>query len=200
MRARFVATAVTLALMALHAPVGAIVRPDLLVGFGGSFAVTGAPSGGGLSSSLSALWPVGERAGFGVRLFADDSGTREGRLVDPNNGADLGSVGLSHRWVYGASWRGDLKLFERGRWDAGLLGDWGYWRIEDDVRGRFTGASSAAGFVLGGKLARQIGTTNSAGLALRYHRMFTNRESAPNLVGRYATVAFEWCWLGADRR
>lgn len=200
MRALFVVVTVTLALAGLHAPARAISRPDLLVGFGGSFAVTGAPAGGGLSSSLSAMWPVGERAGFGVRIFADDSGTREGRLIDPNDGSDRGSVALSHRWVYGASWRGDAKLFERGRWSSGLTGDWGYWRVEDDVRGKLTSASSAVGFVLGGKLARQVGTTSSAGLALRYHRIFTNRDSAPNLVGRYATVALEWCWLGGDRR
>lgn len=200
MRAPFLAATVLLALASLHAPAGAISRPDFLFGFGGSFATNGAPQGGGISSSLSASWPVGERGGVGLRVFADDSGTREGRLADPNDGTDLGSVALSHRWVYGASWRGDLELFERGRWSSGLVGDWGYWRIEDDVRGQLTGASSAVGLVLGGKLARQVGTTNTAGFVLRYHRLFTDRDAASSLVDRYATVAFEWCWLGADRR
>jgi len=190
----------TLALTALHAPAHAIPRPDVIAGLGGSFATTGTPDGGGLSSSLSVLWSVGERAGFGVRVFADDTGTQDGRLADPNDGTDLGSVALSHRWTYGASWRGDVTLYERESWSSGLTGDWGYWRIEDDVRGRITGASSAVGLALGGKLTRQVGAGNTAGLVLRYHRLFTDRDAAPSLVDRYATVAFEWCWLGTDRR
>lgn len=189
-----------LALTALHAPARAIPRPDLIAGLGGSFATNGTPDGGGLSSSLSVTWPVGERGGFGIRVFADDSGTREGRLFDPNDGTDLGTVALAHRWAYGASWRGDFTLTEGERWSTGLTGDWGYWRIEDDVRGKLANATSAVGLALGGKLTRQVGTGNTAGLLLRYHQLFTDRDAAPSLVDRYATIAFEWCWLGTDRR
>lgn len=198
MRALLVAAA--LSLTAIHTPARALTRPDLTVGFGGSFATTGTPDGGGLASSLGVSWAVGERAGFGLRVFADDAGTLEGRLSDPNDGTDLGSTAVSHRWSYGAAWRGDVKLHERSRWSSGVTGDWGYWRIEDDVRGRLTRASSALGLSLGGKLTRQVGPGNTAGVALRYHRLFTDRDVAPSLVDRYATVTFEWCWLGADRR
>ena len=200
MRRPLVVLVATLALTALHAPARAIPRPDLVAGMGGSFATTGTPDGGGLSSSLSVLWPVGEWAGFGLRVFADDTGTLEGRLADPNDGTDLGSVAVSHRWAYGASWRGDVTLYDRERWDSGLTGDFGYWRIEDDVRGRLMRASSAVGFALGGKITRLVGTGNTAGLVLRYQRLFTDRDAAPSLVDRYATAAFEWCWLAKDRR
>lgn len=200
MRTRIASSLLVLALAALPSAAGAVTRPDILASFGGSFATTGSPDGGGAATSLSLLWAVGERASFGVRAFADDSGTREGRLYDPNDGTDLGSAAFAHRWSYGASWRGDVALYERDRWSSGVTADWGYWRIEDDVRGRTSGAASAVGFALGGKLTRAVGATNSMGLVVRYHRLFSNRDATPDLLDRYATAAFEWGWLASDRR
>ena len=187
-------------LLASSGEAGAAARPEIIAGLGGTFATTGTPDGGGLSSSLTMRWPVGERGAFGVRAFADDIGTQQGRLRDPNDGTDLGTTALTHRWSYGATWRGDYALHRGERWGGGVTGDWGYWRIEDDSRGQLSSAVSAVGFVLGGSLDRTFGATNTGSLVLRYHRIFTDRDVAPNLVGRYASAAIEWSWKGADRR
>lgn len=176
-----------------HAFVG-IPRPALVLSAGGTFAVTGAPDGGGLSFSLSPLWPVHERARFGLVAFADDVGSQIVELYDPNDGTPLGTSAEMHRWTWGAAWRAEADLLDRGPWTAGASGTWGYWRIEDDRRGVELAAGSAVGFTLGADLRRSIGRARELGLAVRYHRLSEDPSTSWRRVDRYASAALELRW------
>lgn len=175
---------------------GALTRPDLAFTAGSTFGITGDPNGGGLSLSASPLWRLNKQVSFGFSLFADDMGTRVGDLRDPNNGVHLGTVPLSHRWTYGGAWRADATVLTRKRWDADLVGQWGYWRLEDDLRGDVTGAASAVGFTVGANIRHPLTGPQGLGLAVRYHRLFTDRNAAYGRVDQYATLALEWRWAG----
>jgi len=187
------------ALLAPSRVAAGLPRPDVLIGAGGTFATTGTPEGGGASFSLSPLWPVNDRVRFGLMLFADDIGTTIARLHDPNDGSDLGAVALSHRWTFGGAWRADADLVTRGRWTAGATGSWGYWRIEDDVRGTTTAAASAIGFTLGANARRALSSGQALGFELRYHQLFSDRGSAYRRVEHYASAAIDWRWAGSSR-
>ena len=112
MRRSLAVLVATLALTALHAPASAIPRPDVIVGMGGSFATTGTPDGGGLSSSLSVMWPVGERAGFGDGVGEPNAG---------QFGLHRGEPGMT--LVRNIQIRDPMPLnFAKGKW-AGLRRD-----------------------------------------------------------------------------
>jgi hypothetical protein len=174
-------------------------RPALDLAVGESFGAAGLPQGGGLSATLSPLWPVGERARFGVALFADDIGTTLGHLYDPNDHTDLGLVAQRHRWTWGGAWRGDLDMVRRPRWTAAATGAWGYWRVEDDVRGVVQQAGSAVGFTVGAEARRTGAAHHQLGLVVRYHRLLGDRNTGFQRVSHYATGALEWRWAGNAR-
>lgn len=197
-------TLVALALATALAPCAqraqAMPRPSLDVGLGSTFWATGSPSGGGLSASLSPLWPVLDRARFGATLFADDIGTTVVQLYDRNDGTALGPAAENHRWAYGAAWRGDFDVLTRPKWSLAGTGAWGYWRVEDDRRGTTTAAAGAVGFALGVEGLRSLNARHSAGLALRYHRLFPDRRAAYARTQRYASAALEWRWESPGER
>jgi hypothetical protein len=176
-----------------------IPHPDLVVGAGGTFAVTGTPGGGGVSFSISPMWPVSERLRFGLLGYADDIGTTVVPMSDPNDGTPLGPSAQLHRWAWGAAWRAEADVWKVGRWAGGVSGAWGYWRIEDDRRGTTLGAGSAVGFVLGADARRPLGRSQSAGLALRYHRLSQDPHAEWRRVDRYASAALELRWAGPGR-
>jgi hypothetical protein len=167
---------------------------------GHTFATTGEPSGGGVSLSVAPLWSVTDRLNFGVSFFADDIGTRIDNLVDPNDGTPLGAVGQKHRWTFGGAWHADMDLVKVGRWQTEASSSWGYWRIEDDVRGRTLAASSAVGFNVGGGVRRAVSKAQDLGVLVAYNRVFSDRQVAFGRVDRYASVALEWRWLTSANR
>ena len=177
----------------------ALPRPDLAFTAGTTLAVTGAPDQGGLALAISPLWPVADRLRFGFTLFADDMGTQLSDLRDPNNGVHLGTVPSAHRWAYGGAWRADATVLTHRQWNADAMGEWGYWRLQDDLRGTVTGANSALGFTLGGTVRHALTGPQDVGLAFRYHRVFTHRNGPGNLMGRYVSLALEWRWAGTIR-
>lgn len=176
----------------------ALPRPDLAFTAGTTLGVAGDPNSGGLAVSLSPLWRISDRVSFGISLFADDMGTSVSDLRDPNNGTRLGTVPTAHRWTYGGAWRADATVLSHKDWAADVVGQWGYWRLEDDQRGALTGAASAVGLSLGANL-RHAGPAQGVGLAARYHRLFTDRSAAYRHVDHYASLALEWRWAGTIR-
>lgn len=167
---------------------------------GNTFATTGDPSGGGVSFSATPLWDMTERLHFGVSVFADDIGSRVSELRDPNDGTPIGSVAELHRWAWGGAWHADMDLFSLGRWQTEASSSWGYWRIEDDVRGRTHAANSAVGFAFAGGVHRAVSKTHDLGCLVSYNRVFSDRRQAADRVDRYATVALEWRWMTSARR
>jgi hypothetical protein len=187
-----VAAALALATSASAFPRAA--RPDLALSVGRTFAVTGTPDDGGFSISLSTMWPVGERAQFGLMAFADDMGTTLIELYDANDGTPLGTTADLHRRAWGAAWRADADLWRLGRWLGGASGSWGYWRVEDDRRGTVVAAASSLGFTLGADARRPLGGGRDLGLAIRYHRLSVDPSVAYLRVDRYASAALELRW------
>lgn len=173
-----------------------VPAPALALAGGKTFAVTGEPSGGGASASIAALWPVMERVRFGVQAYADDIGTEVVELLDPNDGTPLGPVAEMHRWAWGAAWRAEADVWSLGRWKGGASGGFGLWRVEDDQRGATFAAGSAVGFRLGADARRPFGRGREIGLALNYHRLDPNDDSAWRRVDRYASAALELRWTG----
>lgn len=174
----------------------AVPRPTLELAGGSTFAVTGEPNGGGASFSVAAVWPVLDRVRFGVQAYADDMGSEITDLLDPNDGTPLGTTAKMHRWAWGAAWRAEADAWTLGRWTGGVTGALGLWRVEDDRVGRTYLAGTAVGFRLGADARRTLGRGREIGLALNYHRLDQNDESAWVRVDRYASAALEFRWAG----
>ncbi|HYM81103.1 MAG TPA: hypothetical protein VEY91_06795 [Candidatus Limnocylindria bacterium] len=184
--------ALGLALSALEPAVASgFPAPELVGDFGRTLGVLGAPDEGGFSLALAALWPAHSRARFGVMAFADDLGSRIGRLEDPNDGTDLGAVETIHRWTYGGGWRIDVGFPGRWGWDPFASGTWGAYRLEDDHRGEVSRALSSIGFSLGAGVVRPVSGRAALGVGVRYHRVFND------VAGRYLSVAAQWRWGGS---
>jgi hypothetical protein len=171
-----------------------VPRPGLLLSAGKTFAISGEPSDGGASLSAAPVWAVGERARFGVVVFADDMGTQLVELTDPNDGTPLGTASDTHRWAWGAAWYAEADVFRATRWTCGASGEFGYWRIEDDVRGTTTAAGSALGLALGADVRRDIGGARQLGLSVCYRKLTQNQNSAWQRVDHYASAALELRW------
>lgn len=174
----------------------AVPRPTLELAGGTTFAVTGEPGGGGASFSAAALWPVMDRVRFGVQAYADDIGSEITELRDPNDGTPLGTTAKMHRWTWGAAWRAEADAWTLGRWKGGASGAFGLWRVEDDRLGETYLAGTAVGFRLGADARHSFGRGREIGVALNYHRLDQNDESAWVRVGRYASAALEFRWTG----
>jgi hypothetical protein len=179
---------------------GAWASPELSFSGGTTLAILGEPDEGGASVSAGLLWPVegpealGDRMRFGVHLFADDLGARLTRLLDPNDQSDLGLAEDLHRDAFGAAWRLDAVFDGPGGWIPYTSGTWGFYWVQDDVRGDARDAVGSTGFSLGAGLLRPIAGASSLGLGVRYHRLFND------VAGRYASLSAEWRWGSALRR
>jgi hypothetical protein len=183
-----VATGVALALASLAAPASAVPRPDLVVSAGSTLAASGQPRGGGPAVALACLWPFEERYRMGVVFFGDDLGRRSGRLLDPNDGTDLGATETAHRDVYGGGWRMDAIAGRPGGWDPFATATWGIYREERDQQGFPIESRSAVGLGIGAGLALPLTERHGAALTVRAHRLTGGSSTA------YVTIAGEWHW------
>jgi hypothetical protein len=178
----------------------ACAAPELSLSGGSTLAIVGEPGEGGASISAGLLWPfdaaapIGERMRFGVHLFADDLGARISRLLDPNDQTDLGLAEDLHRDAFGAAWRMDAVFDGPGAWLPYTSGTWGFYWVQDDVRGESREAVGSTGFSLGAGLMRPIAGASTLGVGARYHRLFND------VAARYVSLSAEWRWGGAFRR
>jgi hypothetical protein len=172
-------------LLVLGAAATAAAAPAWVAHGGSTLAVVGTTDEGGVSLGLSALWPVLPRVQFGVMAFADDLGAEIGDLRDPNDGTWIGRAETAHRNTFGAAWRADAEL-TRGRWRPLASASWGYYRVQDDLRGELADAVSSAGFSLGLGVGRAVSTNHALAVAVRYHRLLND------VAGRYVTASLEW--------
>ena len=188
--------ALLLAILALAAlgnrPAAASPWPDLEIGAGGTFAVSGEPGDGGFSLRLAGMWPVEGPLAFGVQIYGDDMGTTLAEYQDAS-GAPLGTYQQNHRWVYGGAWRFDAELPVKLKWQPYATGTWCYARVQDDQYGVVTDAQSAAGFTVGLGARRPVQQNHSLGVVLEYHRLLNDR------VSRYMSAALEWGWHFGSR-
>ena len=162
-------------------------RPEFVVGVGRTLAAEGEPGGGGVSLGLSALWRLEGRFRAGFMVFADGLGERAGRLIGPG-GVDLGPVAGVHRAAQGAAIRLEVHPAGGQRLRPYLAATWGFYRLEDDVRGAVLARDDAAGFGLGAGLLREFNQNHAAGIAVRAQQL--SRGGA----GRYLSAALEWRW------
>ena len=188
-RLTFVGIALAAVLLAPAAAQARAWRPELNGSLGGSFSVLGAPSGGGSSVSLSAMWPVARRLSFGVMLHGDDAGSSVDSLRDQRGrGLPYGKIEQLHRAAWGASWRLDAAA-------PAWLGvtpygsaTWGYYRVMDDVRRDPLGSFGSTGFSLAAGARRPLGRHFALGTFVRYHRLFNDRE------GRFVCAGLDGTW------
>ena len=196
MRALAAAAGALGAAMLLAAPALASWRPDLVTEVGGTFAVNAEPDEGGFSLALASMWPVDPPFGlggalrFGVMGFADDMGSQEIRLQDPNDPSiDLGPAEGAHRIAWGGAWRLDATApVTWWGWSPVGNASWGVWRVQDDVRGEIRSAVSSTGFGLGLGLDRPLSSRHAIGIGVRYDRLFND------VVGRYMSGGLNWRW------
>ncbi len=164
-------------------------RPVLGGSVGSSFAVLGQPSGGGSSVSLSAMWPVAPRFSFGAMLHGDDAGSTVDSLRDEQGrGLASGKIEQVHRAAWGASWRLDAAAPARFGVVPFASASWGYYRIADDLRGVELGSFGSTGFSLAAGARRPLGRHVAVGAAVRYHRLFNDRE------GRFMSAGLDFVW------
>jgi hypothetical protein len=188
-RLRTLAAVAALAL-AVAAPAHALRTPDLLIAIGRTTAVSGEPGGGGMSASATGLWRIEGPFAAGLTVFADDMGTDLGRLVDANDGSDIGTVEEAHRFAYGAAWRFDADLPSRAAWEPYLSLTWGGYRVQDDVRGDVRGALTSTGVGIGAGVRRHIAASGAVGLCARWHEVF--RGDAEHWLS--VTADWQWHW------
>ncbi len=192
MRQRIVVTILVAAALAATASVSAGSPPVLCFDVGKTGAISGPYTDGGLSLGLGAMWRVEETpwalpVRFGVMGFMDDMGSEVGPITTAD-GTPLGSATLGHQAVYGGAFRLDWEPALSPSWRPYATGTWGYYRVADDVRGEAMGAVSSTGFSLGAGVGRLFTNGHSAGLVVRYHRLFND------VTGRYVSGAVEWGW------
>ena len=184
-----IAVAAAVAGMALSAPAFA-GRSELVFGVGRTLAVKDGPGGGGVSLEGSVLWPVEDRFRIGMMGFLTGLGERTDRLIG-GGGTDLGPIAGSHRAAQGVALRLEAHARTGHRLGPYLAATWGFYRVEDDVRGTLLQADDAVGFGLGLGLMRSLNDHHAAGVAVRGQQLSRAGEG-------YVTAAFEWRWgMGA---
>jgi hypothetical protein len=162
-------------------------RPDMVLDVGRTLAVKDGPGGGGLSFGVSALWPIEDHFRVGMMGFVDGLGERTDRLIGAG-GEDLGPIAGVHRAAQGAALRLEAHAPAGRRLRPYLAATWGFYRVEDDVRGTLLEADDAVGFGLGLGLMRDLSERHAAGVAVRAQQL--SRGGG----GRYLTAALEWRW------
>ena len=176
MRVAPLASPVMVAALLACGATSAPALPQLVLGFGATGASSDGPKSSGASAAASVLWQFGNRLELGPTLFADDLGSRIGRLVDPKDHRDLGAVAETHRYVFGGAWRADIPLLDTARWRAQWGATWGYYRVQDDRVGIVQRSISALGWSTGTGLDRRLGASAAIGVSARYHRLFEERQ------------------------
>lgn len=193
-RARGGAVAALVLAAALLVAPRAHAAAELGLAAGTTFGVNGEPGTGGVSAAASLLWPFEDRWAFGLVVHADDQGSGMTELFDPNTGQSLGTVGDQHRWTYGASWRGEARLRDSGKWRFVWGADFGYARQELDVRGEVQDAISDVMVATGPTFLWKMMSGQTLGLTAAYKHAFMNTETDPNRTTDWATLAVTWRW------
>ncbi len=179
---------VAAAFVVAAAPAHAMQRPELLMSAGATTLVNGDPGDGGVSLSISSMWPADPPFTFGLMLFADDCGTDLGRLYDQHDGVDLGTVETRHRFAYGAAWRADAALPGVGRWAPFASATWGAYRLQDDARGDVLDAKTSTGFSIGAGVRRPFLGSGALGVSARWHAV----ERGPSTG--WLSAGLDWQW------
>lgn len=186
---------VVLATLAVASPCPAATRLELGLGITG--ASSDGPKHSGVAAAAAMLWEVVPGFEFGAMLFADDLGSRLGRLRDPNNGTDLGAVAEDHRGAYGGAWRMDVPLTRGERWRSSASATWGYYRLQDDRIGVVRSAWSAVGWSIGAAASRRLRPTTAIGVSVRWNQLLEERQD------HYVRATVDLLWLpsaAADAR
>ena len=163
--------------------------PRLEFGLGVTGVSSDGPKRTGAAVTAAMLWEIVPGFEFGPMLFADDLGSRIGRLRDPNDGTDLGAVGEDHRGIIGVAWRLDLPLVNQGRWRAATGATWGYYRLQDDRIGVIRSAVSAIGWSIGAGASRRVRPTAAIGVSVRWNQLLDERQD------HYVRATVDLMWL-----
>lgn len=161
--------------------------PAVEARLGSAGAISGSVAEGGPSGALGLLWPAARGVFAGVELSVDDFGSSIGRLRDPNDGEDLGTVADIHRAALGMAWRLDGRMPAWHGVQPFATGTWGLWRIRDDHLGHSTDSATAAGLSAGAGVRRSFGGT-SVGASAAWHRVFSP------MVSRWLSVGLDLGW------
>jgi hypothetical protein len=164
--------------------------PELSLAAGSTTLVNGDPGGGGLAASMSAMWAADSPWTFGLTVFADDMGTDLAHYRDVHDGSDLGAYEAAHRFAYGAAWRVDAALPERGRWEPFASATWGAYRIQDDARGVQLAGFSSTGLSVGAGIRHPALATGAVGLTARWHRL----QRGPSNGWLSTELDWQWRW------
>lgn len=171
--------------------VPAAAGPELAVGIGAATSSSDVPDAMGFSAWGATTWTLAPRLRFGPMLFVDDQGGGAARLLDPNDGSDLGATAGDHRTRFGGGWRVDVPFAMGTRWEAVVGGTWMYYRIHDDRLGAVNRAISATGASLGLGMSRAMWGGVRLGGSLRMHRLVDDRQD------HYVTATVDWMWRPA---
>ena len=183
---------------AQSAPLSTLGKPELAGGLGRTFAILGSVEEGGGSARLGARWPMGGASSLlkaGIDLWAADAGQTVERLLDPNDGVDLGAVGGPALTTYGGGLaaelhRGPGKSREASAALTGpyLGGTAGIYLVSSTLRGHSVRSQSAVGWSAGGGWHFRLGSRVTVGPAVYYHRVFDDE------LGRFMTAGLDWVW------
>jgi hypothetical protein len=158
------------------------------LGIGAASGASGGLEGPGVSAWTAVLWPVERWIRVGAMLHVDDHGTEIGRLLDPNDGTDLGATATDHRMVIGGAWRADFP-FRLSRTWGGLAGATvGYYRVQNDVVGVVESAFSTSGVSGALGVHRSSWIASDIGITFRYHYAFDER------LDPYGSLTLDWTW------
>jgi hypothetical protein len=174
---------------------GAAGRFELSGRLGRTFAILSDVTEGGPAVQIDALLPAADAYSIGVALFVADMGQTTQRLLDPNNGTDLGAVGGPTRMAAGLGpeldvhpWAGRARapLLLSGLSFAGTAGSYG---VRQTLRGDVLDDDIAIGWSLAARWHVHVGGHAALGTWVQYTRVFDDQ------LGRYASAGLEWTWL-----
>jgi len=160
----------------------------VVLGLGSTAATDHGKQRSGLAVSLGARWGYGH-VEFGPSLFADDLGSSVGRLIDPNDHSDLGTVQTGHRLTFGGDWRLEAPFATTLGWTWRGQGTWGYYRLQDDRFGIVERAVSATGWSLGLGVSHHFTRATAIGISGRYH------EVGDEAQDHYVSATVDLMWL-----
>jgi hypothetical protein len=167
---------------------------ELSASLGRTFAILGDLHRGGEAFQIDALLPVRDAWSIGYAFYGADMGQGTERLLDPNNGTDLGAVGGPTRYVYGVGWALDVHPWAEKTHTSGALrglsvaGTAGHYRIKVEAQGDVLGEDDAFGWALAGRWRLPLGAHGALGQWARYTRVFDDR------LGRYVSAGIDWTW------
>ena len=188
------AMAVNAALPLATPPAWAAAGFDFSGSLGRTFAILGDVRQGGEAFQLDALLPMRDTFSIGYAFYGADMGQGTERLLDPNDGTDLGAVGGPTRFVYGVGWALDVhpwasktnaRAVLRGLSVAGTAG---HYRIRVEMPGESLVDDDAFGWSLAGRWHFPVGAHALLGPSVRYTRIFDDQ------FGRFMSAGVDWTW------